>query len=181
MRAGTFSCTTHFSDNLTTYHFLSDFRIKSLQVSIPSEIPETMIYLNGITVSGFPSHFHHCSVSGSINIRSRMSREVHACMELCRTINRVNTCTITGCCLTKIFIRNRLYGRNTFQHLIMVLTHINHIIERFRLDIKPFGKHIQLLSRVHHQLGIRQIHQFFVTVRPAITSLTNSRRNRICL
>lgn len=45
MRTSTFSCTTHFSDNLTTYHFLSDFRIKSLQVSIPSEIPETMIYL----------------------------------------------------------------------------------------------------------------------------------------
>ena len=58
---------------------------------------------------------------------------------------------------------------------------INHIIERFRLDIKPFGKHVQFLSRVHHQLGIRQIHQFFVTVRPAITCLTNSRRNRICL
>ena len=90
-------------------------------------------------------------------------------------------CTITGCCLTKIFIRNRLYGRNTFQHLIMVLTHINHIIERFRLDIKPFGKHVQFLSRVHHQLGIRQIHQFFVTVRPAITCLTDSRGNRIFL
>ena len=43
----------------------------------------------------------------------------------------IDTCTITGCCLTKIFIRNRLYGRNTFQHLIMVLTHINHIIERY--------------------------------------------------
>ena len=76
MRTGTFSCTTHFSDNLTTYHFLSDFRIKSLQVSIPSEIPEAMIYLNGITVSGFLSHFHHCSVSGSIYIRSRMSGKV---------------------------------------------------------------------------------------------------------
>ena len=63
----------------------------------------------------------------------------------------------------------------------MVLTHINHIVERFRLNIQSFGEHIQFLSRIHYQLRIRQIHQFFVTVRPAITSLADSRRNRIGL
>jgi len=140
-----------------------------------------MIYLNRITVSGFPSHFHDSSISGSIYICPRMSRKVHTGMKLRRSINRIDTRSITGSGLTKVFIGNRLNGRNTFQHLVMVLAHIHHIIKRFGLNIQSFGQYIQLLSGIYDKLGIGQVHKFFITVRTSVSCLTNSRRNRVSL
>ena len=44
MRTGTFSCTTHFSDNLTTYHFLAQLRPEIAQVCIHRLITEAVVY-----------------------------------------------------------------------------------------------------------------------------------------
>ena len=140
-----------------------------------------MINLNRIAISGFPSYFYHCTVTGRIDIRSRMSGEVHSRMKLRRTVNRINTCSVSGSSLAKVFIGDRLDSRNTFQHFIMILTHIHHVIERFGLDIKLFGQYIQLLGRIYHQLGVCQIHQLLIPVRTSKTCLTDSRRNRISL
>ena len=61
----------------------------------------------------------------------------------------------------------------------MALTHIHHIIEGTRLDIELLAEHIHLLSCIHYQIGVRHIHQVFITVSAAIPCLTNSRRYRV--
>ena len=142
-------------------------------------ITKSMIYHNPITISGLPPHLYHRTISCGINIRTQRCREVHTCMEFCSSVNRVDTRSVTGSCFAKVFIGNRLDSGDTTQHFVMALTHIHHIIEGTRLDIELLAEHIHLLSCIHYQIGVRHIHQVFITVSAAIPCLTNSRRYRV--
>ena len=97
------------------------------------------------------------------------------------SVNRVDARSITGSGLAQILIGNGLNGRDATQHLIMVLAHLHHIIERTGLDIKLLREHIHFLRSIHHQIGIGHIHQMFVTVCTAVSCLTDSRGNRVGL
>src|SRR3712207_4389785 len=181
MRTGALARTPYPSYHFSPYHLLTQLRAKISQMRIPCLISETMIYHDGISVSGLPSHLHHCSVAGCIHVRSGRSGEIHAGMEFHRSINGVDPSTVSGGCLAKILIRNRLNGRHTFQHLTVFFTHFSHISKRFGLNVELLGKHIQLLSGVDRQSGISLIHQLFITVRTAISCLSDSRSYRIGL
>ena len=100
MRTRTFAGAAYFTDNLTPHYPLAKLRTETLQMGIPSLITETVVYDNGIAVTGFPSHLHHLTIACGIYFRSRMGREVHSCMKLGSSVNRVDACSVTGSSLT---------------------------------------------------------------------------------
>ena len=63
----------------------------------------------------------------------------------------------------------------------MILAQIHHLVKRLGLDIKLPVQHIQLLSGIDNQIGIRHIPQLFIAVCPPITGLTDCIRYRIGL
>ena len=148
---------------------------------IARKITKAMIHFDGIPITCLPSGLHHNTITGGIHRRARTSRKVHPRMKLGCLINRIYTDTVTGSRLLQILIGNRLDGRNTFQHLVMALTQIHHLVKRLGLDIKLPVQHIQLLSGIDNQIGIRHIPQLFIAVCPPITGLTDCIRYRIGL
>jgi len=113
VRTCTLARTAYFTDNLTSYHPLTELRTETLQVSVPSLITEAVVNDNNIAVTGFPSHFYHLTIASGVYLRPRMSREVHARMKFGSSVDRVDTRAITGSRLTQILIGNRLNGRYT--------------------------------------------------------------------
>ena len=157
VRSGTFTCTSHSSNHFTPDHLLSRSYLVSTQMCIARKITKAMIHFDGIPITCLPSGLHHNTITGGIHRRARTSRKVHPRMKLGCLINRIYTDTVTGSRLLQILIGNRLDGRNTFQHLVMALTQIHHLVKRLGLDIKLPVQHIQFLSGIDNQIGIRHI------------------------
>ena len=83
------------------------------------------------------------------------------------------------CIRDRVFIGNRLYGRNAAQHFIMILAHLHHIVKGAGLDIELLANHLHFLRGIDNQVGVSHIHQMLIAVGTAVSSLTDGRRNRV--
>ena len=101
-------------------------------------------------------------------------------MKLGRLVNGVDTYPVTGRRLLEVLVRDGLDGGNAEQHLIVILTQRHDLVKGLRLDVKLTAEHIQLPGRIHHQIGIRQVHELLVTPVP-VTRHTDTVGDGVCL
>ena len=104
VRSGTLAGTPYPANHFSAHYLPAQLRSEITQVGIPRLIAKSMIDDDNVTVTGLPSHFDDSTITRGINIRTRISREVHAGMKLLCSINRVYTGAVTGSGLLKVFV-----------------------------------------------------------------------------